>query len=60
MLTENRTVYLRVIRQGGENGENCMCPYTSDVEKRKTKTAPIRQTVPQVSGKSFLDNLRIF
>ena len=38
MLTENRTVYLRVIRQGGENGENCMCPYTSDVEKRKTKT----------------------
>ena len=33
MVIENRDVYSRVIRLGGENGENCMCPYTNDVEK---------------------------
>ena len=38
MLIENRNVYSRVIRLAGENGENCMCPYTNDVEKRKIKT----------------------
>ena len=38
MLIENRAVYSRVIRLAGEKGDNCMCPYTNDVEKRKTKT----------------------